>query len=134
MADLDEKLRPIASQIPQQATPPDQQQQPRYLTPMGWMAPDTLSNLWRLLMTPLPPPLTENLANIAGAPVDSLASALHQMGLSVPGGPGPDGVWRPSASIPLGSQQIRGLLDYQPSFNPPSLDTLLRAARRPGLL
>ena len=137
MADLDEKLRPIASQIPQWTTQPDQQQQSGVstLTPWGWVSPDAMSNLWRLLTSGNDRPLPD-FANNAGAPMDAIASALHQIGLPIPGGPAPynPDVWRPSSSVPLSSSNIRGLLDNLSSFDPPSLDTLLRAARRPSLL
>jgi hypothetical protein len=135
MADLDEKLRPVAS--PQWTTQPDQAQQSGVstLTPWGWVSPDAMSNLWRLLTSDNGQPLPD-FAKTAGAPMDAIASALHQIGVPIPGGPAPfdPGVWRPAASVPLGSQNIRGLLDNLSSFDPPSLDALLRAARRPSLL
>jgi hypothetical protein len=84
-------------------------------------------------------PSKQDVADTLGAPIDGMAWMLHRMGLPVPGSLGPadaitqsingnPNVWRPSSSVPLGSQDIRGMLD-----NPPSLDAVLRAMRRPGL-
>jgi hypothetical protein len=70
--------------------------------------------------------LKQGVADTLGAPVDGMAWMLHRMGLPVPGGIGqadaitrtingnPE-VWRPSASVPLGSTDIRGMLDNAPS-------------------
>ena len=78
-----------------------------------------------------------NLAENLGGPVDMLGHLAHRLGLQVPGGEAPLGwtpsmqgrqPWIPSADVPLSSQNIRGMLD-----NPPSLDAVLRALRRPGL-
>ena len=50
------------------------------------------------------------------------ADALTQ---SINGNPN---VWRPSARVPLGSQDVLGMID-----NAPSLAAWLQALRRPGL-
>jgi hypothetical protein len=81
----------------------------------------------------------QSLAENLGAPVDAASYALMKLGLPIPRAPtdtpyaypgptGSRGTWAPAASVPLGSQNIRGMLD-----NPPSLDAMLRAMRRPGL-
>jgi hypothetical protein len=83
------------------------------------------------------PDWKQSLAENLGAPVDMASWALMKLGMPIPRAPtntpymasdGSRGTWAPSASVPLGSQNIRGILD-----NPPSLDRLLRAMRRPGL-
>ena len=82
----------------------------------------------------------QGVAETLGAPVDALAWALHAMGAPISGdkyygggsfnrAPGSgQPTWTPSASVPFGSQNIRGMID-----NPPSWDTVLRTLRRPGL-
>jgi hypothetical protein len=81
----------------------------------------------------------QSLAENLGAPVDAASYALMKLGLPIPRAPtdtpyaypgptGSRGTWAPAASVPFGSQSIRGMLD-----NPPSLDAVLRALRRPGL-
>ena len=81
----------------------------------------------------------QGLAENLGAPVDATAYALMKLGVPIPRAPtdtpymatapnGSRGTWAPAASVPFGSQSIRGMLD-----NPPSWDAILRAMRRPGL-
>jgi hypothetical protein len=81
----------------------------------------------------------QGIAENLGAPVDAAAWALMKLGVPIPRAPtdtpymatapnGSRGTWAPAASVPFSSQNIRGMLD-----NPPSLDAVLRALRRPGL-
>jgi hypothetical protein len=81
----------------------------------------------------------QDVAETLGAPVDMAAWALMKLGVPIPRAPtetpymatapnGSRGTWAPAASVPFGSQSIRGMLD-----NPPSWDAILRALRRPGL-
>jgi hypothetical protein len=127
MADLDEKQ-------------PDQQQQQSgvgTLTPWGWVPARAMSNLWQLLITEpnMSPSAERSVADYAGAPMDAFAGLLHRLGMPIPGASAPYNldVWRPAASVPLSSQNIRGLLDSLSSANPPT-NALLRGGGRPGPL
>jgi hypothetical protein len=85
-------------------------------------------------------PSKQDVASTLGAPVDALAWAAHRMGLPISGdvsyggsGLGNTGLngqptWAPGPNVPLSSQNILGMMN-----NPPSLDAMLRAMRRPGL-
>jgi hypothetical protein len=106
-------------------------------TPAGWLPADALSNLAANLT-----PSRQGIAETLGAPMDAIAWALHRAGLPISGDESYASgafqrdpfsgrpTWTPSASVPFGSQHIRGVLDNGPSF---SLDALLQAMRRPGL-
>jgi hypothetical protein len=113
------------------------------LPTMGFnVQPDTPSqtNPMASLLASLVPSgegVKQDIAETLGAPVDMAAWALMKLGLPIPRAPtltpysasdGSRSTWAPSASVPLGSQNIRAMLD-----NPPSLDAMLRAMRRPGL-
>jgi hypothetical protein len=71
--------------------------------------------------------LKEGVANTLGAPVDALAWAAHRMGAQIPG-VSCGGGWAPGPNFPFGSQYFQNAFD-----NPPSLDAVLRAMRRPWL-
>lgn len=100
-------------------------------TPMGWLP----ANLFSSLAASLTPP-KQSVAETLGAPIDAAGWMLHKMGLPVPGGEAPPEwqsapfaggkqPWIPSTSVPLGSRNIRAMLD-----NPPSMDALLQAMLR----
>jgi hypothetical protein len=131
MADLDQ-------QQPNQQQPNQQQQSDLgTLTPWGWVPARAMSNLWQLLITEpeMSPPAERSVADYAGAPMDVLAGLLHRLGMPIPGAAAPYNlnVWRPAASVPFSSQNIRGLLDSLSSANPPT-NALLRGSGRPGPL
>jgi hypothetical protein len=85
-------------------------------------------------------PSKRDVASTLGAPVDALAWAAHRMGLPISGdvsyggsGLGNTGIngqptWAPGPNVPFSSQYFQNAFD-----NPPSLDRMLRAMRRPGL-
>jgi hypothetical protein len=84
-------------------------------------------------------PSKQDVAETLGAPVDMAAWALMKLGVPIPRAPtntpymasapdGSRGYWAPSASVPFGSQNIRGMID-----NAPSWDAIARALRRPGM-
>src|SRR6266851_1776590 len=101
-------------------------------SPAGWLPPDIVSSLLAALT-----PSKQDIAETLGAPVDLLGWAAHRAGLAVPGNEAPPEwtpalqggrqPWIPGASVPLSSQNIRGMLD-----NPPPLDAFLQAMRRHG--
>jgi hypothetical protein len=140
------RVRPIASPFgmlptdgltpPQPGPPPGFNVQPDTTSPPP---SDPMASLLAFL------PSRENALNAVagtfGAPVDALGWAFHRMGLPIPGSMGGDNqnwlmksptngqpTWQPDASVPLSSQNIRGMMD-----NAPSWDAMLRAMRRPGL-
>ena len=130
--------RPIASPFgifpdPWQTPNPNQ-------TPGFNVQPDAAStNPMASLLASLTPS-RQDVAATLGAPVDALAWAAHKMGLPISGdvsyggsGLGNTGLngqptWAPGPNVPLSSQNILGMMS-----NPPSLDAMLRAMRRPGL-
>jgi hypothetical protein len=134
--DMTPRPRPIAS--PFGALPglraPTPPQQPGLNaspgTPAGWL-PE-----WLAQLVPSGQVLKQDVAETLGAPVDMASWALMKLGMPIPRAPtltpysasdGSRGTWAPSASVPLGSQNIRGMLD-----NPPPLDAFLQAMRRYG--
>jgi hypothetical protein len=134
--DITPRPRPIAS--PFGALPglraPTPPQQPGLNaspgTPAGWL-PE-----WLAQLVPSGQVLKQDVAETLGAPVDMASWALMKLGMPIPRAPtltpysasdGSRGTWAPSASVPLGSQNIRGMLD-----NPPPLDAFLQAMRRYG--
>jgi hypothetical protein len=117
-----------------------------------WQTPDPNQTPGFNVQPPTPPqtnpmaslasftPSRQDVADTLGAPVDAIAWALHRAGVPIPGdkfyggnafnrAPGSgEPTWTPGPSVPFGSQYLRNALD-----NPPSLDAVLRALRRPGL-
>jgi hypothetical protein len=85
-------------------------------------------------------PSRHDVADTFGAPVDAMAWLLHRMGLPISGdksyggnafnrAPGSgEPTCTPGPTVPFGSQYLRNALD-----NPPSMDAVLQALRRPGL-
>jgi hypothetical protein len=136
------RVRPIASPFgmlptdaftsPQPGPPPGFNVQPEQ------PAANPMSNLLASFM-PSGEDWKQGIAENLGAPVDMAAWALMKLGVPIPRAPtntpymasapdGSRGYWAPAASVPFGSQNIRGMID-----NAPSLDAILRAMRRPGL-
>jgi hypothetical protein len=139
------RARPIASpfgMLSNPWAPPDPNQAPGFNVQPDAPTPppsDPMASLLAFL------PSRENALNAVagtfGAPVDGLGWAFHRMGLPIPGSMGGadqnwlmksptngQPTWQPDASVPLSSRNIRAMMD-----NAPSLDAMLRAARRPGL-
>jgi hypothetical protein len=138
---LNRAPRPIASPFGMLAypTPPDPNQTPGFNVQPEQPAPNPMSSLLASFM-PSGQDLKQGVANTLGAPVDALAWAAHRMGAPIPGdvsyggsGLGNTGIdgrptWAPSPNVPFSSQYFQNAFD-----NPPSLDAVLRALRRPGL-
>jgi hypothetical protein len=87
-------------------------------------APSLMENLWASL--PTRQDLKQGTAEALGAPVDMGAWLLHAMGVPISGdkfygggaftrGVSGQPTWAPSPSVPLSSQNIRGMLDNGPS-------------------
>jgi hypothetical protein len=137
------RVRPIASpfgMLSNPWAPPDSNPVPGFN-----VQPDTPSQtnpMASLLASFMPSgqDLKRGVANTLGAPVDALAWAAHRMGAPIPGdvsyggsGLGNTGIngkptWAPGPNVPFSSQYFQNAFD-----NPPSLDAVLRAMRRPGL-
>jgi hypothetical protein len=136
------RVRPIAS--PFGMLPTDGLTPPQPGPPPGFNVQPTPppSNPMAALSSFMPSgqDLKQGVADTLGIPVDMGAWLLHWMGAPIPGDKSYGGgtfnrdpfhgqpTWTPAPSVPLGSQNIRAMLD-----NPPSWDAILRAARRPGL-
>jgi hypothetical protein len=139
---LNRPPRPIASPFGMLVNPwptPDPNQVPGFNVQPEQPAPTQTNPMASLLASFQALGTKEGIAENLGAPVDAMSYALMKLGVPIPRAPtdtpymatapnGSRGTWAPAASVPLGSQNIRGMLD-----NPPSLDAVLRAMRRPGL-
>jgi hypothetical protein len=137
------RVRPIASpfgMLPDPWATPDPNQAPGFnVQPPAPAQTNPMASLLASFM-PSKQDLKQGVANTLGAPVDALAWAAHRMGAPIPGdvsygggGLGNTGIngqptWAPGPNVPLSSQNILGMMN-----NPPSLDAMLRAMRRPGL-
>jgi hypothetical protein len=95
-------------------------------TPMGWLPIDQARHMLNNLA-----PSREAIADTLGVPMDGVAWAARQLGAKgIPGGYGeadpltqaishltgtagsvPQQMWKPSADVPLSSENIRRLLD-----------------------
>jgi hypothetical protein len=129
---LDPRKRAIAS--PFGMFPPPAAPVPGLsMGPQADQAPSLMDSLWASLSS------ADNwkhaTAEALGGPVDMAAWTLHKMGVPIPQAPTNTpymgegrGPWAAAASVPLGSQNILGMID-----NPPNLSLMLQAMRRRGL-
>jgi hypothetical protein len=133
--------RPIASPFGMVSNPwasPDPNQTPGFNVQPDTPATPPANPMASLLASLTPS--RQAVAGTLGAPADAIAWALHRMGLPNSGDVSYGGsglgntdiggqpTWAPGPNVPFSSQYFQNALD-----NPPSLDAVLRAMRRPGL-
>jgi hypothetical protein len=115
----------------------DQEPQPGFNATPADQAPGIMDSLRAAL--PTAEAWKQGTAETLGGPVDMGAWLLHAMGVPISGdkfygggaftrGVNGQPTWAPSPSVPLSSQNIRGMLD-----SGPSPEALLMAFRRHGL-